>query len=316
MPMKTSFSPLTRRDFLKIALAVPALGQLEGQHAQHGTDPRWGIPPIISSDPRKFLKERVFPLPKPGRLYDQFYVSSGLENVFYVPMGKRAVLFDTGFDHQVDHHLGNFEKMGCDLKRIVAILASHSHVDHTGGLKRGRDRLGVPVLAHPNAIVPITKGDLYRTAAIVPEVEGWKFDYPACPIDETVDDGDVIEVGDERIKVYHIPGHTPDCNGYLWRGHFFTGDVLWEGGNLGWGSARWFSNLSDMAETMRRLVRNPVPATRYYPTHGPDYPYSVEVPKACLEVALFGVTRADDPCNHTPRIARRAPGSPTRVLQL
>jgi glyoxylase-like metal-dependent hydrolase (beta-lactamase superfamily II) len=316
MPTRVSFSPLTRRDFLKIALAVPALSRLEAPSAQHGTDPRWGIPSTVSANPRKFIEEYVFPLPKPRQLDDQLYVSSGLENVFYISLGGRAVLLDSGFDHQADHHLDNFEKMGCDLKRVVAILASHSHVDHTGGLKRARTRLGVPVLAHPHALAPITQGDLYRTAAVVPEVEGWKFDYPACPIDETVDDGDVIEVGDERIQVYHIPGHTPDCNGYLWRGRFFTGDVLWEGGLLGWSSARWFSNLSDMAETMRRLVEKPVPATRFYPTHGPDRPYRVEVPKASLAVALEGVTRADDPCNHTPRIARRAPGSPTRILRL
>jgi len=316
MPMRTSFSPLTRRDFLKVALAVPALGRRGGQRPQHGTDPRWGIPPIISTDPRKFMDEHVYPLPRPVRLEIGLYRSSGVENVFYALLGPRAVLFDTGFDHQVEHHLENFEKLGCDLKRLVAILASHSHVDHTGGLKRARTRLGVPVIAHPHAIPPITKGDLYRTAAVVPEVEGWKFDYPACPIDETVDEGDVIRVGDERIAVYHIPGHTPDCNGYLWRGHFFTGDVLFEGGALGWASARWFSNLSDIAATMRRLIEHPVPATRYYPTHGPDRPYNVEVPKASLAVALEGVMRAEDPCNHTPRIARRAPGAPTRVLQL
>src|SRR3972149_455204 len=101
MPIRLRIPQLTRRDFLKIAVAVPALGLVEGERGQHGTDPRWGIPTIIGSDPRKFLDQYVFPVPKGRRVNDQVYASSGLENVFFVPLGKRAILFDTGFDHQV-----------------------------------------------------------------------------------------------------------------------------------------------------------------------------------------------------------------------
>lgn len=279
-------------------------------YPSHGPSQTW------LANSRNIITEKLLPPPTARRVNKHVFVSSRLENVFYVPIGRHAVLFDTGFHHQVDHHLDNFEKMGCDLSKIVAILASHSHVDHTAGLNRAKKRLGVPVVAHPNAVKPIGTGDLLQTAAIIPEADGWEFEFPKCVIDETVDQGDRIVVDGEHIDVYHVPGHTPDCVCYCWKGHFFTGDAIFANGRIGWSHARWLTNYSDIAESMKRLMSVRVPADRFYAAHGPDYPYDIrKVPESIYKNALELCKRESDPCNHTPEVERRKPDDPTRTLQ-
>ncbi|MBX3437304.1 MAG: MBL fold metallo-hydrolase [Planctomycetaceae bacterium] len=314
---------LSRRDFLRrSAVAGVALGAAaplawgdarsadEKVFKSHGPGEMW----LKNSD--KLIEQFIRPLPEGQRVNDQICSSRRLENVFYIDLGKHAVVIDSGFDHQVQHHLDNLESLGCDLSRVVAILATHSHVDHTGGVKKARERLKVPVVAHANAVEPITTGDRFRTAAEMPEIKGWKFDFPPCPVDLTIDHGDVIEIDDQRIDVLHLPGHTPDCVGYVWNGHFFTGDAVFGAGLIGWAHERWRSNYTDHADTILGLIQSGPDAQMFYCAHGPMLPYSVAVPEACLLTLKRLLANDADPCNHTPRAPRRTADVGPRVLQL
>ena len=65
--------------------------------------------------------------------------------------GKRRVLFDTG---QGPAFAGNMEKLGVANDEIEAVVLSHGHYDHTGGLPailRAMPR--VPVFAHPSIVI-------------------------------------------------------------------------------------------------------------------------------------------------------------------
>ena len=327
-PMRGPFAPLSRRTFFRRALAVPAAMQMTpmavfGKDAP-GTDeaaePRLKLrshhPGGLIKNSEQLIEQMIMKKPRPRKISEQIFASSLLENVFLIDFGRHSILIDTGFDHQVHHHLDNLESLGQDLSKVVAILGTHSHVDHTAGLSKARERLGVPVVAHSSAIKPITTGDLLQTAAVIPEVKGWEFDYPACPIDETLDHGDVIQIGEERMEVLHIPGHTPDSLGYLWKGHFFTGDAVFGGGRIGWAHERWFSNYTDHAETMFNLIRTKPDARQFYSAHGVYLPWSTEVPEACIKTLQNLIARKNDPCNTTPRSKRRSPGDTTRVLTL
>jgi glyoxylase-like metal-dependent hydrolase (beta-lactamase superfamily II) len=279
-------------------------------YPSHGPRGRW----LENSE--ELIDQLIRPQPQGRRVSEHIAASTRLENVFCIDLGKHAVLIDTGFDHQVDHHLDNLQTLGCDLSRIVAILATHSHVDHTGGLKRARERLGVPVIAHPRAVKPISTGDLLQTAAVIPEVKGWEFAFPACPVDETLDHGDVIQIADQRIDVFHIPGHTPDSLGYVWNGHFFTGDAVFGAGLIGWANERWLSNYTDHAETMLGLLQSKPDAQVFSAAHGQSLPYSAQVPEACLKTLNELIANDGDPCNHTPRITRRAADDAPKTLTL
>ena len=97
----------------------------------------------------------------------------------------------------------------CDVDRILkaldgrvpdAIVATHGHWDHIGALAALHEATGAPVIA---------------SAAEAPYIAGAKsFGRHAVrvdpyPVDRTVEDGDVIEVGTMRWQVIATPGHTP-----------------------------------------------------------------------------------------------------------
>jgi 7,8-dihydropterin-6-yl-methyl-4-(beta-D-ribofuranosyl)aminobenzene 5'-phosphate synthase len=50
---------------------------------------------------------------------------------FYIDSGRRRILFDTG---QSDAFINNAKQLGIDLTNVDAVVISHGHYDHTGGL--------------------------------------------------------------------------------------------------------------------------------------------------------------------------------------
>ena len=68
---------------------------------------------------------------------------------FHIQAGNRCLLFDTG---QTDLFLRNARQLCLDLKTVDAIVLSHGHYDHTGGLKRAREEApNARLFLHPSA---------------------------------------------------------------------------------------------------------------------------------------------------------------------
>ncbi len=69
-----------------------------------------------------------------------------------VSLEGHSFLYDTGMGKTIIH---NAEMLKADLRKVSAIILSHGHVDHTGGLSRVLSRYGQkPVLAHPEIWQP------------------------------------------------------------------------------------------------------------------------------------------------------------------
>lgn len=66
----------------------------------------------------------------------------------YLEVSGMKILFDTGESGVL---LNNADIMGIDLQSVDALVLSHGHYDHTGGMKSFlRHRGKLPVYAHPN----------------------------------------------------------------------------------------------------------------------------------------------------------------------
>lgn len=85
-------------------------------------------------------------------------------------------------------------------------------------------------------------------------------------VDEVVSKGYVIDMGNRKLKVISIPGHTPDAiglvdeeNGYLW-----TGDTFYKG-------AIWLfapeTDLASYRDSMERLAALAPSLTLTFPAH-------------------------------------------------
>ncbi len=128
----------------------------------------------------------------------------------------------------------------------VAIWLTHSHPDHIGALAEMRQRLGVPVLAHP--------GEHYED----PRADTW------------LRDGDTLTVGEHAVRVYHAPGHIGDqvCFALQHDHRVLVGDTLFEGGPGKTWSAEGFQTT---LQTLRRVVLPWPDETVCYPGHGSPF---------------------------------------------
>ena len=65
---------------------------------------------------------------------------------------KRGILLDSGLSPNAA--LNNVEALGLDLSSCEAVVSSHGHVDHAGGLIRIKEKIGqsrIPLILHPHA---------------------------------------------------------------------------------------------------------------------------------------------------------------------
>jgi glyoxylase-like metal-dependent hydrolase (beta-lactamase superfamily II) len=94
------------------------------------------------------------------------------------------------------------------------------------------------------------------------------------PVDRRVSDGDVVEVGDCRLEVIHLVGHTPGSIALLYDDpdgapHLFTGDSLFPGGvGNTFGDKAAFRSLFEDVST--KIFDRLPDETWFYPGHGDD----------------------------------------------
>ena len=112
--------------------------------------------------------------------------------------------------------------------KLLGVILTHCHADHLTNIHEIKEKYNIPVIAHKEdkilaMSVPIQYQFIYGS-------HGPEMSTKPLNIDQYVDDGDILTVGNDRIEIHHCPGHSPgsimlhipSCNSLM------SGDLIFE----------------------------------------------------------------------------------------
>jgi glyoxylase-like metal-dependent hydrolase (beta-lactamase superfamily II) len=199
------------------------------------------------------------------------------------PETREALVLDPG--DEVERVLEVLRRHSLNVR---AIVSTHAHIDHVGGLQKLQQATGAPVLMHGDDL------ELYRH---MDEQAAWLGvpPPPSARVDQLLREGDTVRWGSYAATVLHTPGHTPGSvslylpphasrvqaghadrvqaghtgsaeAGDTKNGTLFAGDTLFAG-SIG-RTDLWGGSLEDILRSIRGKLLVLPDQTIVYPGHG------------------------------------------------
>ena len=122
-------------------------------------------------------------------------------------------LIDGATNEAADGIADNIRKLGFKPEDVKLLLITHEHLDHAGGIARLKEITKSAFAARQPALAVMETG--------LPQGEhpqhGLHPAFPGAKADRVLDDGDVLQIGSQKITVMATPGHSPGGSSYVWK---------------------------------------------------------------------------------------------------
>jgi len=220
-------------------------------------------------------------------------------NVYLVYDGLDWALVDIGYEESVDEIIELVRQMDFPLAHCRALVATHADVDHIQGLAKAKAILKAPVLAHPLAVESLESGDKVKTFAEI-AAQNVHLEMPVVKVDREIRDGDLIEIGRQRLEVWHTPGHTDSQLAFRLGNLLLSGDNIYRDGSVGAIDAHHGSDIPAFIRSLERIAASDV--EWLLPSHGPIFrkdddllARTLDRLRGYLKLADFGTCAPDWP---------------------
>jgi hydroxyacylglutathione hydrolase len=161
------------------------------------------------------------------------------------PDARESVVVDPGYEGV---------EPGSD---VAAILVTHCHWDHLGGIAALAQATRAPVYMPESEAAVLENPDAYYPGQQI---------RPYSP-EVRINEGDTIDAAGLTFETVSVPGHSPGHVAFATDGVLFSGDVLFAG-SVGRTDLP-FTDWDTLVESIRKLVDEFPPDTIVYPGHGP-----------------------------------------------
>ncbi|HEX8765248.1 MAG TPA: MBL fold metallo-hydrolase [Candidatus Acidoferrum sp.] len=113
------------------------------------------------------------------------------------PLTREALVVDPG-----DEVTRILDLLGRRRLTVKAIVSTHAHIDHVGGLAKLHQYTGAPVLMHRDDLPLYQAMDVQASflGVLTPDL---------TEVDQLLKEGDVLRWGSLEAQVIHTPGHSP-----------------------------------------------------------------------------------------------------------
>lgn len=134
-----------------------------------------------------------------------YYVGTKGLSAYLITSGKEAILLDGTLKDTASLVEDNIAALGFKLSDVKIIVTSHAHYDHVAGVAQIKRDSGASLYAIAADRWALENGlhdgeTTYRRGT-----------FPPVKVDHVLADGDVVTLGDIRVKATLTPGHTPGC---------------------------------------------------------------------------------------------------------
>ena len=187
-------------------------------------------------------------------------------NVYLIDGGSEFAILDIGYDDAVPEIVELVRKLDFNLSQCKLLIATHADADHIQGLAKAKEMFKAKVAAHPSCVKPLEEGDPELTFARI-RAQGIDMHLPPVKVDVLLDEGEVIKVGSQTLKVWHTPGHTDGQLSFKMNNLLFSGDNIYADGCVGVIDAHHGSSLPDFVNSLERIRDDD--AEFWLPSHGP-----------------------------------------------
>lgn len=190
-------------------------------------------------------------------------------SVYLIYDGPEWLLIDIGYEDTAEEIVDLIRQMDFSLANCRYLVCTHADVDHIQGMKRAQELLpSATLLGHPECKKHLAVPDRILTFAEI-AAQGISIELPAIEVQQTINEGDVLELGSLKIDVWNTPGHTPGQLAFRLDRLLFCGDNLFRDGSVGNIDAHHGSDIADFIQSLERIRDADV--DWLLPSHGPVF---------------------------------------------